>query len=128
MAAIGLPAAVGVGHTMLSLSGDESWTYVAMDVFAPATLGFAPLALRGVKTTTQTLRATSRAARFGRYTNLRKLIDKNVMRYGLNSERGAKASGALKNLSSDSSTRVHLVTCLRGEVRPDWRTSAMVKF
>ncbi|WP_051830504.1 putative T7SS-secreted protein [Streptomyces violens] len=98
VATIGLTVAVGVGHTMLALSGDGAWTDVAMDVFALATLGLAPIALRGVKTATQTLKATSRGARFGRYTNLRKLLNKNVMRYGLNSERGAKASQALKNL------------------------------
>ncbi|MFD9204690.1 hypothetical protein ACFVZM_00210 [Streptomyces sioyaensis] len=98
VATVGLTVAVGVGHTMLALSGDGAWTDVAMDVFALATLGFAPMALRGVKTATQTLKATSRAARFGRYTNLRKLLNKNVMRYGLNSERGAQASRGLKNL------------------------------
>ncbi|MEU7432754.1 putative T7SS-secreted protein [Streptomyces sioyaensis] len=98
VATVGLTALVGVGHAMLAASGDGAWTDVAMDVFALATLGFAPMALRGVKTATQTLKATSRGARFGRYANLRKLLNKNVMRYGLNSERGAKASRGLKNL------------------------------
>ncbi len=89
--AISLTALVGVGHTLLALSGDGNWADVAMDVFALATLGFGSVAMKGVKAATTTLKAASRAGRFQRYANLRKLLDKNIMRYGTNSARGAKA-------------------------------------
>ncbi|QWB23808.1 MULTISPECIES: putative T7SS-secreted protein [Streptomyces] len=88
---IGLTALVGVGHTLLALSGDGSWADVAMDVFALATLGFGSIALKGVKSAATTLKAASRAGRFQRYSNLRKMLDKNIMRYGTDSARGAKA-------------------------------------
>jgi hypothetical protein len=89
--AISLTALVGVGHTMLALSGDGSWADVAMDVFALATLGFGSVAMKGLKAATTALKTTSRAGRFQRYANLRKLLDRNVMRYGTDSARGAKA-------------------------------------
>ncbi|MFD4262913.1 hypothetical protein ACFWR9_36200 [Streptomyces sp. NPDC058534] len=101
--AISLTAIVGVGHTMLALSGDGSWTDVAMDVFALATLGFGSVAMKGVKAATTALKNTSRAGRFQRYANLRKLLDRNVMRYGTNSARGAKAvraKDALRQIGS----------------------------
>ncbi|MFG2027442.1 putative T7SS-secreted protein [Streptomyces sp. NPDC048825] len=88
---LSLTALVGVGHTLLALSGDGNWTDVAMDVFALATLGFGSVALKGVKAATTTLKSASRAGRFQRYSNLRKLLDKNIMRYGTDSARGAKA-------------------------------------
>jgi hypothetical protein len=91
VATLSLTALVGVGHTMLALSGDGNWTDVAMDVFALATLGFGSIAMKGVKTAATTLKAASRAGRFQRYANLRKLLDKNIMRYGTDSARGAKA-------------------------------------
>jgi hypothetical protein len=84
-------ALVGVGHTLLALSGDGNWADVAMDVFALATLGFGSIAMKGVKAAAATLKSTSRAGRFERYANLRKLLDKNIMRYGTDSARGAKA-------------------------------------
>ncbi|MDT9698814.1 putative T7SS-secreted protein [Streptomyces sp. P17] len=89
--AISLTALVGVGHTILALSGEGSWTDVAMDVFALATLGFGSVAMKGVKAATTALKTASRAERFQRYANLRKLLDKNIMRYGTDSARGAKA-------------------------------------
>ncbi|MFD4346248.1 hypothetical protein ACFWQ6_15530 [Streptomyces coelicoflavus] len=88
---ISLTALVGVGHTVLALSGDGNWADVAMDVFALATLGFGSVAMKGVKAAAATLKSASRAGRFQRYANLRKLLDKNIMRYGTNSARGAKA-------------------------------------
>ncbi|WP_217170157.1 putative T7SS-secreted protein [Streptomyces sp. AC512_CC834] len=101
--AIGLTALVGVGHTVLALSGEGSWTDVAMDVFALATLGFGSVAMKGVKAATTALKSASRAGRFQRYANLRKLLDRNVTRYGTNSARGAKAArakGALRQIGS----------------------------
>ncbi|WP_432119107.1 putative T7SS-secreted protein [Streptomyces sp. bgisy032] len=89
--ALSLTALVGVGHTLLALSGDGNWADVAMDVFALATLGFGSVALKGVKAAATTLKSASRAGRFQRYANLRKLLDKNIMRYGTDSVRGAKA-------------------------------------
>ncbi|MBC2900776.1 putative T7SS-secreted protein [Streptomyces cupreus] len=89
--AISLTALVGIGHTLLALSGDGNWADVAMDVFALATLGFGSIAMKGVKAAATTLKAASRAGRFQRYANLRKLLDKNIMRYGTDSARGAKA-------------------------------------
>jgi hypothetical protein len=56
-----------------------------------ATLGFGSIAIKGVKAAATTLKAASRAGRFQRYANLRKLLDKNIMRYGTESARGAKA-------------------------------------
>lgn len=103
VAAISLTALVGVGHTLLALSGDGSWADVAMDVFALATLGFGSVAMKGVKAATAALKTASRAGRFQRYANLRKLLDKNVMRYGTNSARGAKAvraKDALRQIGS----------------------------
>ncbi|WP_405697396.1 hypothetical protein OHA99_22095 [Streptomyces coelicoflavus] len=88
---ISLTALVGVGHTVLALSGDGNWADVAMDVFALATLGFGSVAMKGVKAAAATLKSASRAGRFQRYANLRKLLDRNIMRYGTNSARGAKA-------------------------------------
>ncbi|MEU6176405.1 putative T7SS-secreted protein [Streptomyces coeruleorubidus] len=88
---LSLTALVGVGHTLLALSGDGSWADVAMDVFALATLGFGSVAMKGVKAAATTLKSASRAGRFQRYANLRKLLDKNIMRYGTDSARGAKA-------------------------------------
>lgn len=95
--AISLTALVGVGHTLLALSGDGSWTDVAMDVFALATLGFGSVAMKGVKAATTALKAASRAERFQRYENLRKLLSKNIMRYA-GSERGEQAVRALRSL------------------------------
>ncbi|MFE0413150.1 putative T7SS-secreted protein [Streptomyces tendae] len=89
--AISLTAIVGVAHTVLALSGEGNWADVAMDVFALATLGFGSVAMKGVKTATGALKTASRTGRFQRYANLRKLLDRNVMRYGTNSARGAKA-------------------------------------
>ncbi|MFF9047353.1 putative T7SS-secreted protein [Streptomyces parvulus] len=103
VATISLTALVGVGHTMLALSGDGSWADVAMDVFALATLGFGSVAMKGVKAATAALKTASRAGRFQRYANLRKLLDKNVMRYGTDSARGAKAvraKDALRRIGS----------------------------
>jgi hypothetical protein len=100
---LGLTAAVGVGHTLLALSGDGSWADVAMDVFALATLGFGSVALKGVKAAATTLKTASRAGRFQRYSNLRKMLDKNIMRYGTDSARGAKAvraKDALRNIGA----------------------------
>ncbi len=88
---ISLTGLVGAGHALLALSGDGNWADVAMDVFALATLGFGSIALKGVKVATTALKASSRAPRFQRYTNLRKLLDRTIARYGPNSERGAKA-------------------------------------
>jgi hypothetical protein len=88
---LSLTALVGAGHTMLALSGDGNWADVAMDVFALATLGFGSIAMKGVKAAAATLKTASRAGRFQRYANLRKLLDKNIMRYGTDSTRGAKA-------------------------------------
>jgi hypothetical protein len=88
---LSLTALVGVGHTLLALSGDGNWADVAMDVFALATLGFGSVAMKGVKAAATTLKTASRAGRFQRYSNLRKLLDKNIMRYGTDSARGAKA-------------------------------------
>ncbi len=93
-AALSLTGLVGLGHTLLALSGDGSWTDVAMDVFALATLGFGSIAMKGVKAATTALKAASRAGRFQRYANLRKLLDKNITRYGTDSVRGAKAARA----------------------------------
>ncbi|MDU0254379.1 hypothetical protein RVN83_14450 [Streptomyces sp. PU10] len=100
---ISLTALVGVGHTMLALSGDGNWADVAMDVFALATLGFGSVAMKGVKAAAATLKSASRAGRFQRYANLRKLLDKNIVRYGTNSARGAKAvraKNALRQIGS----------------------------
>ncbi|MCX4558399.1 hypothetical protein OHA02_19635 [Streptomyces phaeochromogenes] len=88
---LSLTALVGVGHTMLALSGDGNWADVAMDVFALATLGFGSIAMKGVKAAATSLKTASRAGRFQRYANLRKLLDKNIMRYGTDSARGAQA-------------------------------------
>ncbi|MGI5277659.1 putative T7SS-secreted protein [Streptomyces rochei] len=88
---ISLTSLVLAGHTLLALSGEGSWADVAMDVFALATLGFGSIALKGVKTATTALKSASRSGRFQRYANLRKLLDRNVMRYGADSARGAKA-------------------------------------
>ncbi|GAA4302351.1 hypothetical protein GCM10023086_18660 [Streptomyces venetus] len=88
---LSLTALVGVGHTLLALSGDGNWADVAMDVFALVTLGFGSVAMKGVKAAATTLKTASRAGRFQRYSNLRKLLDKNIMRYGTDSARGAKA-------------------------------------
>ncbi|NNN37765.1 hypothetical protein HLK59_47105 [Streptomyces sp. S3(2020)] len=95
---LGLTALVGAGHTLLALSGDGSWTDVAMDVFALATLGMGSVAMKGVKAATTALKTASRSARFQRYENLRKLLHKNVMRYGADSVRGSKAVRALQSL------------------------------
>ncbi|MFD3836086.1 hypothetical protein ACFWWC_07460 [Streptomyces sp. NPDC058642] len=96
--AISLTALVGIGHTLLALSGDGSWTDVAMDVFALATLGFGSVAMKGVKSAVTALKAASRAERFQRYANLRKLLHKNVVRYGADSVRGSQAARALQSL------------------------------
>ncbi|NHI09144.1 hypothetical protein STPH2_4510 [Streptomyces sp. KO7888] len=101
---ISLTALVGVGHTVLALSGDGNWADVAMDVFALATLGFGSVAMKGVKAAAATLKSASRAGRFQRYANLRKLLDKNIMRYGTNSARGAKAVRA-KNALRQAGSR-----------------------
>ncbi|MCW8377663.1 putative T7SS-secreted protein [Streptomyces justiciae] len=95
---ISLTALVGVGHAVLAASGEGSWTDVAMDVFALATLGFGSVAMKGLKAATTSLKAASRAGRFQRYANLRKLLDKNILRYGANSTRGAKAVRAKEAL------------------------------
>ncbi|MDG9691028.1 putative T7SS-secreted protein [Streptomyces mutabilis] len=91
VATISLTSLVLAGHTLLALSGDGSWADVAMDVFALATLGFGSVAMKGVKSATTALKSASRSGRFQRYANLRKLLDRNVMRYGADSTRGAKA-------------------------------------
>ncbi|MFE5599895.1 putative T7SS-secreted protein [Streptomyces coelicoflavus] len=121
--AISLTALVGVGHTLLALSGDGSWTDVAMDVFALATLGFGSVAMKGLKAATTTLKTASRAGRFQRYANLRKLLDRNVMRYGTNSARGAKAvraKNALRGIGAretrPGSTRLERLLGGDGEV------------
>ncbi|WP_345963172.1 hypothetical protein ABDE16_21320 [Streptomyces sp. BRB040] len=101
---ISLTALVGVGHTVLALSGDGNWADVAMDVFALATLGFGSVAMKGVKAAAATLKSASRAGRFQRYANLRKLLDRNIMRYGTNSARGAKAVRA-KNALRQAGSR-----------------------
>ncbi|WP_419995858.1 putative T7SS-secreted protein [Streptomyces boninensis] len=106
--AITATALVGVGHTMLALSGDGNWTDVAMDVFALATFGLGKIAMQGVKTAHASLKLVSRAGRFERYTNLRKLINRNIMRYGAASDRGQKALRAQQSLRRLGS----------GEVRP----------
>jgi hypothetical protein len=95
--AISLTALVGVGHTLLALSGDGNWADVAMDVFALATLGMGSVAMKGVKSAVTTLKTVSRAERFQRYANLRKLLNKNLMRYA-GSDRGSKAERALQSL------------------------------
>jgi hypothetical protein len=96
--AISLTGLVGVGHALLALSGDGNWADVAMDVFALATLGFGSVAMKGVKSAVTALKTVSRAERFQRYANLRKLLHKNVARYGLESVRGSKAARALQSL------------------------------
>ncbi|MEU5886407.1 putative T7SS-secreted protein [Streptomyces sp. NPDC047461] len=96
--AISLTALVGIGHTLLALSGDGNWADVAMDVFALATLGFGSVAMKGVKAATTALKSASRAERFQRYANLRKLLNKNLSRYGPDSVRGSKAERALRSL------------------------------
>ncbi|MER7398440.1 putative T7SS-secreted protein [Streptomyces sp. NPDC000151] len=123
VATIGLTVAVGVGHTLLALSGDGNWTDVAMDVFALATLGVGSVAMKGVKAASTTLKATSRAGRFNRYTNLRKLLDKNVTRYGVNSARGQKALRAKQALrgigakeTRPATTRMDTLLSGEGEV------------
>lgn len=123
VATIGLTALVGVGHTMLALSGDGNWADVGMDVFALATLGFGAVAMKGVKAAYTTLKTTSRAARFQRYTNLRKLLNKNIMRYGADSARGAKAvraKDALRQIGSretrPTTTRLDRLLSGEGEV------------
>ncbi|MFB6555698.1 putative T7SS-secreted protein [Streptomyces sp. NPDC056405] len=98
VATIASTSLVLAGHTLLALSGDGSWADVAMDVFALATLGFGSVALKGVKAATTALKSASRSGRFQRYTNLRKLLDRNVMRYGTDSARGAKAVRAKDSL------------------------------
>lgn len=95
--AISLTALVGVGHTLLALSGDGSWADVAMDVFALATLRMGSVAMKGVKAATTALKTASRAERFQRYDNLRKLLNKNLMRYA-GSDRSEKAARALQSL------------------------------
>ncbi|MFJ3666104.1 hypothetical protein ACIPSE_06590 [Streptomyces sp. NPDC090106] len=107
LSALGLTTLVGVGHTLLALSGDGNWTDVAMDVFALATLGFGSVAMKGVKTAMASLKAASRAGRFQRYANLRKLLDKNVMRYGTGSARGARAARALRSLRQIGARETH---------------------
>jgi hypothetical protein len=69
-----------------------------MDVFALATLGFGSVAMKGLKAATTSLKAASRAGRFQRYANLRKLLNKNILRYGADSTRGAKAVRAKEAL------------------------------
>ncbi|MCX5331645.1 putative T7SS-secreted protein [Streptomyces sp. NBC_00140] len=95
--AISLTALVGIGHTLLALSGDGSWTDVAMDVFALATLRMGNVAMKGVKAATTALKTASRAERFQRYDNLRKLLNKNLMGYA-GSSRSEKAARALQSL------------------------------
>ncbi|WP_405648025.1 putative T7SS-secreted protein [Streptomyces sp. NBC_00019] len=95
--AISLTALVGIGHTLLALSGDGNWADVAMDVFALATLGMGSVAMKGVKSAVTALKTVSRAERFQRYENLRKLLNKNLMRYA-GSDRGSKAARALQSL------------------------------
>nr|WP_159059484.1 hypothetical protein [Streptomyces antibioticus] len=95
---ISLTALVGVGHAALAAAGEGSWTDVAMDVFALATLGFGSVAMKGLKAATTSLKAVSRAGRYQRYANLRKLLNKNVLRYGADSVRGAKAARAMQSL------------------------------
>ncbi|MFJ8535726.1 putative T7SS-secreted protein [Streptomyces sp. NPDC093591] len=122
-AAIGFTVLVGVGHTALALAGEGSWTDVAMDVFALATLGLGAVAMKGVKVAYTALKATSRAGRFQRYANLRKLLDKNIMRYGADSARGAKAvraKDALRQIGSretrPTTTRLDRLLSGEGEV------------
>ncbi|MGW5636969.1 hypothetical protein [Streptomyces sp. NPDC003832] len=91
---LSLTALVGVGHTVLALAGEGSWADVAMDAFALATLGFGSVAMRGVKAATNALKTTTRARRFQRYANLRKLLDRNIQRHGTGSARGAQAARA----------------------------------
>ncbi|MDN3028194.1 putative T7SS-secreted protein [Streptomyces sp. S.PB5] len=95
---ISLTALVGIGHAALAASGEGSWADVAMDVFALATLGFGSVAMKGVKSSVTALKTASRAERFQRYANLRKLLNRNVMRYGADSVRGSKAARALQPL------------------------------
>ncbi|WP_199896606.1 putative T7SS-secreted protein [Streptomyces niger] len=120
---ISLTALVGVGHTMLALSGDGNWADVAMDVFALATLGVGSVAMKGVKAASTTLKATTRAGRFERYANLRKLLNKNVMKYGTDSARGAKAVRAQRALrqigakeTTPGTTRLDRLLSGEGEV------------
>ncbi|MGV9455692.1 putative T7SS-secreted protein [Streptomyces sp. NPDC003635] len=121
--ALSLTALVGIGHTMLALSGDGSWADVAMDVFALATLRFGSIAMKGVKAAVASLKTVSRAERFQRYANLRKLLDRNIMRYGTDSARGAKAArakNALRQIGSretrPGTTRLDRLLSGEGEI------------
>jgi hypothetical protein len=102
--ALSLTGLVTAGHVLLALSGDGNWADVAMDVFALATLGFGSIAMKGVKAAATSLKGASRAERFKRYANLRKLLDKNITRYGTDSVRGAKAvraKNALRRIGAE---------------------------
>ncbi|MFI8530426.1 putative T7SS-secreted protein [Streptomyces aquilus] len=95
---ISLTALVSIGHAALAASGEGSWADFAMDVFALGTLGFGSVAMKGLKAATTSLKTASRAGRFQRYANLRKLLNKNILRYGTDSTRGAKAVRAKEAL------------------------------
>ncbi len=120
VAALVATVAVGVGHTLLALSGDGSWTDVAMDVFALVTLRIGTVALKGAKSAYATAKTTSRAPRFDQYKNVRKMLDKNITRYGSDSARGQKAIRAkqrLRELQAGRSqpTPTRMETALHGD-------------
>ncbi|MFD7501544.1 putative T7SS-secreted protein [Streptomyces sp. NPDC059850] len=94
------------GHVLLAVTGEGSWTDVAFDALALATMGLGTAAMKGLKAGRALTKTASKAAastqkarqQFDRYKNMRKLLDKNITRYGANSERGQKALRAKQRL------------------------------
>ncbi|MBZ4020013.1 hypothetical protein [Streptomyces purpurogeneiscleroticus] len=82
-----------------------------MDVFALATLGFGSIATKGVKAAHTTLKT----ARLDRYANLRKLVDKRIMRYGADSQHGQPAMRAKQALREHGVGEVSASATTRGE-------------
>ncbi|MFC6062183.1 putative T7SS-secreted protein [Streptomyces ochraceiscleroticus] len=94
------------GHLVLAITGEGSWTDVAFDALAVVTMGFGSAAMKGLKASRALTKTASKAAastqkarqQFDRYKNMRKLLDKNITRYGPNSERGQMALRAKQRL------------------------------
>ncbi|MEJ8649427.1 putative T7SS-secreted protein [Streptomyces sp. MS1.AVA.3] len=97
--AIGLGVASLAGHTLLAATGEGSWTDVAFDAIGLATMGLGSKALTALKAgraVTKTAATSAAKVQKGRQLmerskNVRKLLDRNMSRHGLNSSRGQTA-------------------------------------
>ncbi|MGP3999148.1 hypothetical protein [Streptomyces sp. 8N706] len=94
------------GHVLLAVTGEGSWTDVAFDVIALATMGLAKPAVAGLKAghaltkTAATAAAKSQKASqvMQRTKNMRNFLDRTMARHGAGSERGQRALQAKQRL------------------------------